>query len=83
MTSAESAVASWRAYNEVVTDLARERGWPVLDLAARAEAAPDLDALFLADGIHFTPRGLDWISGELARAIEQILAAEGAPTRNP
>lgn len=79
-TSAESALASGRAYNQVVVDLARERGWPVLDLAARADAAPDPDALFLADGIHFTPAGLDWISAELARAIEEILAHGPVPS---
>ena len=78
-TSAESALASWRAYNEVVTDLARERGWHALDLAARADAAPDPDALFLADGIHFTPRGLEWISGELAGEIEEMLARGRSP----
>ncbi|HEX5067470.1 MAG TPA: GDSL-type esterase/lipase family protein [Myxococcota bacterium] len=73
-TSGEAAVASWRAYNDVVRALARERGWPLLDLAARADAAPDPDAIFLADGIHFTPRGLAWISDEIARAIEEMLA---------
>jgi lysophospholipase L1-like esterase len=73
-TSADAALASWRAYNEVVRALARERGWPVLDLALRADAAPDPDGLFLADGIHFTPRGLAWISEEIARAALPMLA---------
>lgn len=73
-TSAESALASWHAYNDVVRALARQRGWTVLDLAAHAEAAPDPDALFLEDGIHFTPRGLVWISDEIARTIETMLA---------
>lgn len=73
-TSAEDALATLRAYNAVVEPLARERGWHVLDLAASADALPDPDAIFLADGIHFTPAGLDWIATQLAVAIEALRA---------
>jgi lysophospholipase L1-like esterase len=73
-TSTADALATLRAYNEVVAALARERGWPVLDLAQRADALPDPDAVFLADGIHFTPAGLDWIATQLTAEIEALRA---------
>jgi lysophospholipase L1-like esterase len=75
VASPEQALASWRAYNDVVRAVGRERGWRVLDLAAAADAAPDGDAIFLADGIHFTPAGLEWISAEIAREIGGLLTA--------
>jgi lysophospholipase L1-like esterase len=72
--SAENALATLRAYNAVVEPLAREHGWHFLDLAARANQVPDPGAIFLADGIHFTPAGLAWVSDEIARAIEALRA---------
>jgi len=78
VTRAESSLASWRAYNEVVRKLSRERGRPSLDLAALADEAPDPDAIFLADGIHFTPQGLAWIADRISREIERLLAEDGA-----
>jgi len=77
-TSAESSLASWRAYNEVVRELSRERGWPSLDLAAEADLVPDPDAIFVADGIHFTPQGLAWIADRISLAIEPMVAPDGA-----
>ncbi|HXK24914.1 MAG TPA: hypothetical protein VMS55_19755 [Myxococcota bacterium] len=50
----------------------------VARLAALADEAPDPDAIFLADGIHFTPQGLAWIADQIAREIEGMLAQDGA-----
>jgi lysophospholipase L1-like esterase len=72
--SAADALATLIAYNDVVAPLAEVHGWHVLDLAARANALPDPDAIFLADGIHFTPAGLDWVATQLADAIEALRA---------
>lgn len=72
--SAEDALATLRVYNDVVARVARAHGWHVLDLAASANALPDPDAIFLADGIHFTPAGLAWIASQLTGAIEALRA---------
>jgi hypothetical protein len=43
----------------------------VLDLEALCEELPDLERLFLADGIHFRPPGLRWVAERVAEAIEE------------
>jgi len=71
-SSAEQAVALHRAYNERVRALAREHGWALLDLAARAQTRSDVAELFMRDGIHFTPAGLRWIAQQIAERIASL-----------
>jgi len=60
-----------RAYNDVVRNVAKRRGWRLLDLAA--EVPPDrMRELIAADGIHWSDVGLQWIAERLARAIEEL-----------
>ena len=69
---AGSVLADHRAYNEVVRELAGE-GDHLLDLE-RAYAELDeqeLGRIFRADGIHFTPAGLDRIGRDLAAFVRQ------------
>ena len=64
--------ADHRAYNEVVRELAGE-GDHLLDLE-RAYAELDeqeLGRIFRADGIHFTPAGLDRIGRDIAAFVRQ------------
>jgi hypothetical protein len=60
------AVARNYAYNEVVRELAHDRGWMLLDLAARADPR---SGIFKSDGIHFSEAGLDWVATEIATPL--------------
>lgn len=59
-------------YNERVRDVARRRGWALLDLEREMEQLEAADELFMADGIHFTQQGLRWIAERIARELRAL-----------
>lgn len=68
----EQRVLEWhRAYNDIVRDVARRRGWHLLDLDAEMSGA-EMVAMFNADRIHFSDAGLGWIAQRIAREIELL-----------
>ncbi|MEW6741873.1 MAG: GDSL-type esterase/lipase family protein [Planctomycetota bacterium] len=72
--SKEQVLELHRRYNDVVREVAREQGWFLLDLDADSAAVDDPASIFLADGIHFTPRGLQWVATCLAElVVKQVL----------
>ncbi len=71
--SAEEAVEQHRRYNDVVREVAAATGAPLLDLAARVEALPEIAPLFRRDGIHFTPAGMAWLGETIGSFVEERL----------
>jgi lysophospholipase L1-like esterase len=71
--SASAVIERHRAYNETVREVARERGFELLDLAQ--EAPKRVVPTFLKDGIHFTPLGLRWVAAQIADRVIRIRAA--------
>jgi lysophospholipase L1-like esterase len=74
----QQALELHRRYNQVVRTVAREHGWLLLDLEAIAERLPQPDKVFTKDGIHFTKRGVMWISRTIG---DKILADVLQPGR--
>lgn len=62
-------------YVELTRSVAAETGAPLLDLAS-VMAAPEYDALFSGDGIHFDQAGLNFIAQQLHAKL-MTLAASG------
>lgn len=62
-----------RAYTDAVRDVARTENVPLCDLAHRfaALSPAELDAAFMADGIHLTPEGDRRIAEDLADCFER------------
>ena len=56
------------AYNQITRDVARRRGWRLLDLAAEMPRE-QLTELFLADRIHFSDAGLAWLTARIVREV--------------
>lgn len=73
--SAEDVVGLHRRYNDVVRELAKQRGWPLLDLEDEVQRLDRFDDVFMADGIHFTQPGLEWIASRIG---DEIAAVRGA-----
>jgi lysophospholipase L1-like esterase len=71
-----SSVAMHRSYNQVVREIAAgAHGSYLLDLEREFESREDLDAVFLRDGIHFTPAGLALVAKRVSDFLgENVLA---------
>jgi len=70
-TDEESIVRLHARYNDVVRELARERGWELLDLAAEAPRHARFAELFTEDGIHPTWRGMSWVASRVAERLRE------------
>ena len=70
---ADYAIRVHRSYNSIVRDVARETGAELVDLEADWAYRPDLDKVFLGDGIHFTSWGNALIAREIADRVAQRL----------
>lgn len=68
---AESALRWHEAYNQVVREVAAERGAWLLDLEREIEARADRDACFLADGIHLTAEGAAAVARSFAALVRE------------
>lgn len=69
----EDAVEEHALYVAATRETAASENARLLDLAAEIEPRSDLDAIFLADGIHLTDVGSE-VAGEiLARVLESII----------
>ncbi len=58
-------------YVEITRKVARETNTPLLDLAAIMQA-PEYDALFLGDGIHFEQEGLQFIAQQIHAKLMEL-----------
>jgi len=68
-------VAIHRRYVAATREVAAEdAGAELVDLVAAARRTDDPDALFRADGIHFSEAGLDWVAAALADAARPYVA---------
>lgn len=67
--SAEDAIRLHRQYNGIAREVAAATGSLLLDLEAECDAAPDLPSRFLADGVHFSPAGRQWLGGRIAEYV--------------
>jgi lysophospholipase L1-like esterase len=74
--SASAVLERHRAYNDTVREVARERGFELIDLAE--EAPKRVAPTFIKDGIHFTPIGLRWVASEISDRVIQIRAGEAS-----
>jgi lysophospholipase L1-like esterase len=70
------SVTMHRSYNETVREVAAGvPGSYLLDLEHELESREDLDAIFLRDGIHFTPAGLALVARRVTDFLgEKVLA---------
>lgn len=74
----EQSVVQWhREYNEVLREVARQRRWRLLDLAAEVPDAR-LAEFLMTDGIHFTDPGLAWVAERIASEVRNLLREEPA-----
>ena len=60
--------------NDIVREVAASQGALLVDLDAVFADLPERDAYFLADAIHFSPRGHQFVAETLARAVTQRAA---------
>ena len=68
----EQPVEWHRQYNDVVRDVAQRRNWFLLDLEREVQTLPNLDNIFILDGIHYKPEeGMIWIARRIAREIHE------------
>ncbi len=67
-TDSAAVVDLHEDYIDIVRQVARESGQPVLDLATEVSAldADQLRKIFLFDGIHYRPRGHVWVARRVA-----------------
>jgi len=66
------SVSMHRSYNEIVREVAGGApGSYLLDLEREFEPREDLDAIFLRDGIHFTPAGLALVAKRVSDFLGQ------------
>jgi lysophospholipase L1-like esterase len=76
----QSAVRLHRQYSQIVREVAALSKAPLLDLEAEFTGIEDLRAVFLEDGVHFTPSGLALVGKELSDFVEErFLGVAGHP----
>ena len=74
--SGDEAIRLHREYNTIVREVAGKSGARLLDLETECDAAPDLAAWFMKDGIHFSPAGRDWLADRIARFVRDDVLRE-------
>jgi len=80
---AASVLSRHRLYNDAVRALGRSRELRVVDLDEDLREAGPPRRLFLEDGIHLTPAGLDAVASRVADALlESIVAPPARPARS-
>jgi lysophospholipase L1-like esterase len=79
-TDAEEVLSLHQRYNDVVRSLAKQRGWLLLDLERDVQNLVQLDRIFMRDGIHFTPPGLEWISSRISSELLAVSADQSPHT---
>jgi lysophospholipase L1-like esterase len=65
-----SSVALHRSYNQIVREVAKATGSYLLDLEQNFDSRNDLNAIFMADGIHFTQSGLALVAKRVSDFLE-------------
>ncbi len=72
---AEAVVAMHDDYVEIVREVSRQSGLPLLDLALELESLEptDLEVIFVFDGIHYRPAGHVWVARRLVRYLRDEL----------
>jgi len=66
-----SSVQLHRSYNQVVREVAKSTGSYLLDLEQSFDSRDDLEAIFTADGIHFTQEGLALVAKRVSDFIQE------------
>jgi len=61
-TSKKSAIAKHREYNEIIREIAKNKNIDLLDAEKLINEFKNRDSLFLKDGIHFSPDGLNYMA---------------------
>ncbi len=71
VTDKPSSVALHQSYNQIVREVAKTTGSHLLDLEQGFDSRADLDAIFSADGIHFTRGGLALVAKRVSEFLEE------------
>jgi lysophospholipase L1-like esterase len=66
-----SSVTLHRTYNQIVREVAQAQGSYLLDLEQEFYAREDLPLIFKADGIHFSPGGLELVAKRVSDFLEE------------
>jgi len=77
-----TAVKLHKSYNQIAREVGKRPMSHLIDLEAEFERLPNLEELFMKDGIHFTPTGLALVAKRVSDMAHRIAASREPVPQN-